>query len=137
MKIPWTQENEDIKTHCLTMPSHINCPDCKFYKQDKCSKTITIESNWYKPYQWELDKRLGTPTIPQTTEEQVNHPKHYTEHPSGIECIDITRHYNFNIGNAIKYCWRMGLKDNNSSIQDLKKAIWYLEDEIKKIGETK
>ena len=38
-----------------------------------------------------------------TMEDNVNHPKHYTEHPSGIECIDITRHYCFAIGNAIKY----------------------------------
>ena len=42
--------------------------------------------------------------------DNVNHPKHYTSDPSGIECIDITRHRNFNIGNAIKYLWRAGLK---------------------------
>lgn len=36
----------------------------------------------------------------------VSHPKHYNDHPSGIECITITRHMNFNIGNAIKYLWR-------------------------------
>ena len=63
----------------------------------------------------------------------VNHPTHYTSHPSGIECIEITRHYNFAIGSAIKYLWRQGLKDSNPAVQDLKKAIWYIEDEIKRI----
>lgn len=68
--------------------------------------------------------------------EQVNHPKHYNSHPSGIECIEIARHYNFDIGNAIKYLWRHGLKseegknDTQKSIEDLEKAIWYIVDEI-------
>lgn len=43
----------------------------------------------------------------------VNHPKHYNDHPSGVECIDIVEHYNFNLGNAIKYIWRAGLKSDN------------------------
>ena len=42
-------------------------------------------------------------------ESNVNHPKHYNSHPSGVECIDIVRHYDFNIGNVIKYVWRAGL----------------------------
>jgi hypothetical protein len=66
-------------------------------------------------------------------EDLVNHPKHYTSDPSGVECIQITRHRNFNVGNALKYLWRNGLKDGNSSIQDLEKAIWYLKDEIKRL----
>lgn len=65
--------------------------------------------------------------------DNVNHPKHYTSDPSGVECIEITRHRNFNIGNAIKYLWRAGLKDGNSDIQDLQKAIWYIQDEIKRL----
>lgn len=60
-------------------------------------------------------------------------PSHYKSHPSGIECIEITRHFNFNIGNVIKYLWRNGLKDGNSSLQELKKARWYLDDEIKNL----
>lgn len=59
----------------------------------------------------------------------VDHPKHYNEHPSGIECIQVVRHFNFCIGNAIKYLWRAGLK--NDDIEDLKKARWYIDDEIK------
>lgn len=60
----------------------------------------------------------------------VNHPPHYNSHPSGVECIQITRHMTFNIGNAMKYLWRNGLKDGNPSIQDLQKAMWYIQDEI-------
>jgi len=58
-------------------------------------------------------------------------PSHYKNHPSGIECIDVTRHMNFNLGNVIKYLWRSGQKD--PTLQELKKAAWYLNDEIKKL----
>lgn len=61
----------------------------------------------------------------------VNHPSHYTEHPSGIECIQITEHMNFCLGNAIKYIWRAGLKSDNK-VQDLEKAVWYIQREIAK-----
>ena len=67
----------------------------------------------------------------------VNHPQHYCSHPSGVECIEITRHYTFDIGNAIKYLWRAGLKkeqglsDVEKEIEDCKKAIWYINDHIK------
>lgn len=64
----------------------------------------------------------------------VNHPKHYTNHPEGIECIQITRHMNFNLGNAIKYIWRAGEKGDQ--IQDLQKAIWYLNDEITRLEKS-
>lgn len=60
----------------------------------------------------------------------VNHPKHYTSHPSGIECIQITEHMGFNLGNATKYIWRCDLKKDD--IEDLKKAIWYIEREIQR-----
>lgn len=69
--------------------------------------------------------------------DNINHPSHYTSHPSGIECIDIAEHYNFCIGNAIKYLWRAGLKQvegktkKEKQIEDLKKAIWYIKREIK------
>lgn len=66
--------------------------------------------------------------------DHINHPPHYTSHPSGIECIQITEHMNFNLGNAIKYIWRAGLKDEYA-IEDLKKAAWYLDREIKRVAE--
>lgn len=62
----------------------------------------------------------------------VNHPKHYNEHPSGIECIEIVRHMNFNLGNVMKYIWRSGLKDEEVTVEDLRKAAWYLNDEIER-----
>lgn len=78
--------------------------------------------------------------ISKNKNDQVNHPKHYTSDPSGIECIDITRHRNFNIGNAIKYLWRAGLKEDkdrkliDKQVEDLNKAVWYLVDEIHRLG---
>ena len=60
----------------------------------------------------------------------VNQPPHYTEHPSGIECIQVTEHMGFNLGNAIKYIWRCDLKLD--AIEDLKKAKWYIDREISK-----
>ena len=65
--------------------------------------------------------------------DQVNNPPHYTSDPSGVECIQITRHRNFNIGNAFKYLWRAGIKNQDTQIEDLKKAIFYIQDEIKRI----
>ena len=59
----------------------------------------------------------------------VNHPPHYTEHPSGIECIQVSEHLSFCVGNAIKYLWRADLK-HPDAIQDLKKAVWYINREI-------
>jgi|TARA_R110001606_G_scaffold348552_1_gene498094 hypothetical protein len=61
----------------------------------------------------------------------VNHPSHYTSHPSGIEAIEVTRHMNFNLGNAVKYVWRADLKGN--SLQDLQKARFYINDEIERL----
>lgn len=57
--------------------------------------------------------------------------QHYKQHESGIECIQITEGFNFNIGNAIKYLWRAGLKDNKTD--DLKKALWYVAREIERV----
>ena len=62
----------------------------------------------------------------------VNHPAHYTSHPSGVEAIDITRHMNFNLGNAVKYIWRAGLKGD--SIEDLQKARFYISDELERLS---
>ena len=60
----------------------------------------------------------------------INHPDHYTNHPSGVECITVTEHMNFCVGNAVKYLWRAGLKGNE--LEDLKKARWYIEREIER-----
>ena len=67
---------------------------------------------------------------PACESDPVNHPPHYTGHPSGIECIQITEHMGFCLGNAVKYIWRADLK--NDAIEDLEKAQWYLKREIEK-----
>jgi hypothetical protein len=64
------------------------------------------------------------------SDDNINHPPHYTSHPSGIECISITRHMGFNLGNVLKYVWRADLKGDD--LADLRKAEWYIRDEIKR-----
>ena len=60
----------------------------------------------------------------------VSHPKHYTEHPTGIECITIVEHMTFNLGNAMKYIWR---HDRKNGLEDLRKASWYINREITRL----
>ena len=62
--------------------------------------------------------------------DQVNHPEHYTQHPSGVECIQITEYMGFNLGSALKYIWRCDLKKN--AIEDLEKAQFFIDRELKK-----
>lgn len=74
--------------------------------------------------------------------EHVNHPSHYNQHPAGIECIDIIRHYTCDIANALKYLWRAGIKtemgkdDAEKEKEDLEKALWYIEDYVKNFNNT-
>ena len=69
----------------------------------------------------------------------VDHPKHYTSHPSGVECIEIARYYPFSIGSAIKYLWRAGLKkdaelsDKEKEREDFEKARWFIDDRINEL----
>lgn len=65
-----------------------------------------------------------------TDYDPVSRPMHYASHPSGVECIQVTEHMNFCIGNAIKYLWRAGLKGD--AIQDLEKARFYIDREIQR-----
>ena len=62
----------------------------------------------------------------------VNHPTHYTNHKSGIECIQVTEYMNFCLGNAVKCIWRAGIK-SDTPVEDLQKAIWYINREIERI----
>lgn len=66
-----------------------------------------------------------------TRQSMVNHPKHYNNNGSGVECIDVVEHMSFNLGNAIKYIWRCN--DKNNAVEDLQKAIWYIEREISRM----
>ena len=107
-----------------------NIFDCEGLKDDdpKLYKEIKEQKQMFESLS--LKKK-------EAAQDPVNHPSHYTSDPSGIECIQITRHRNFNIGNAIKYLWRAGLKDGNSDIQDLQKAVWYIQDEIERLEKLK
>lgn len=79
----------------------------------------------------------GSAPAPRTGRvEAVDHPAHYNTHPSGIECIDVVRHMNFNLGNVVKYLWRAGEKDPAKHLEDLKKAAWYLNDEIERLSKN-
>jgi hypothetical protein len=84
-----------------------------------------------QPPLWKFSRSEGDD---QTTEEneQVNHPPHYTSHPSGIEAITVTSGFGFCLGNVIKYVWRAGLKSTDP-LPDLKKARWYLDYHIKQL----
>lgn len=97
--------------------------------QDKILYIGTGSDNRH-PSQWSIDNEPMDWANPNKEHDPVNHPEHYTSHPSGIECIEITRHMNFNLGNAMKYIWRAGIKSGSSDIVDLEKAIWYIQDEI-------
>lgn len=66
------------------------------------------------------DEREGGP---------VHHPAHYNQHPSGIETIDVIEEMTFNVGTAVKYLWRVGLKQSESPDQELAKAAWYIQRE--------
>lgn len=89
---------------------------------------------------WDLLQRYAMGYSPQaeplneddpsrTEHDPVNHPQHYTSHPSGVECIQITEHMGFCLGNAVKYIWRADLK---GGIEDLEKAAWYINREIER-----
>lgn len=73
-------------------------------------------------------ERVGEVAVP--SPDLVNHPPHYNAHPSGVECIQITEHMGFCLGNAVKYIWRADLKGD--AVEDLEKARWYIEREIAK-----
>jgi len=77
--------------------------------------------------------KRGVDRVPDPkSDDPVNHPAHYTAHPSGVECIQITEHMGFNLGNAVKYVWRAGEKGD--AVEDLLKAAWYIDREIKRLS---
>lgn len=78
---------------------------------------------YYPEHFLEKDEELYNP------KDEVNHPPHYTQHPSGVECIQVTEHMGFNLGNAVKYIWRADLKHDDPT-KDLEKAEWYIKREL-------
>lgn len=111
----------------------------KYTEDDWRVYTTPTETHFFVYVKKEIvDKvaKLSKIDYDQPTADAVNHPTHYCSDPSGVECIDITQHRDFCIGNAIKYLWRAGLKQDadktakEKQIEDLKKAIWYINAEI-------
>ncbi len=108
-----------------------------------CSSEIPDKENDYQFYieatqqhQWFPEYAIFKMPENQAKHDPVNHPSHYTSHPSGVECIAITQHMNFCLGNAIKYIWRAGMKSDNA-VEDLQKAIFYLNTEIERLNKFK
>jgi hypothetical protein len=105
----------------MSQPHHD--PDCAF---------LTRVLPTFPPQPAPCDCGAKREPDPRPAADPVNNPTHYTSHPSGVECIQVTEHYNFNLGNAIKYVWRAGIKSPNP-VEDLKKAAWYINREIKRL----
>ena len=113
------------------------------YNKDRGTKfhmSIEILNKFWTPITEDeyKDTNFGLQDAIKGRHDNVNHPSHYTwlKNLCGIEVIDITRHMDFNLGNSIKYILRSGHKkeegytDKQKTIEDLKKAVWYLNDEI-------
>lgn len=130
--------------------AQVNCGSCKYsfisVAEEPCRNCGVVNHTSGSLYESAVDDELLTipPFLRRTYDEDrvevdsVNHPSHYTSHPSGVECIAITEHMNFCCGNAIKYIWRAGLKSSSvlgeeeKHLQDLKKARWYIDREIER-----
>lgn len=83
----------------------------------------------YVTHAWHATLKMP-PASGEPSPDAVNHPAHYTGHPSGVECIAIVEHMGFCLGNAIKYIWRADLKGN--AVEDLRKARFYIDREIER-----
>jgi hypothetical protein len=98
------------------------------------AKTLEMVYDEYararKKLEFPFPSKLPQPVQIGAGHDPVNHPKHYTSHKSGVECIQITEWMSFNLGNVVKYLWRAD--DKGAPIEDLKKAKWNLEREIER-----
>lgn len=102
--------------------SEQKCSECGFVAE--CFDSLQIHLNSEHPRLTRMREKLADNDL-------VNHPPHYTSHPSGVECIQITEHFSFCLGNAIKYLWRAGSK--GSRVEDLRKARWYIDRELERL----
>lgn len=82
----------------------------------------------------EFEIELATEGEPETEEDVVNHPRHYTAY--GVEIIKITENMSFCRGNAVKYIARAGLKNPDKELEDLEKGLWYLNREVARMKEA-
>lgn len=129
---------EDVKyaqvgDHILLLPDNTTIVNTNGHKVERLPDIIK-DTEYFTP-------TFETCSTPSVKIDMVNHPSHYTwlKEKCGIEVIDITRHLDFNIGNAVKYLLRAGhkteegLSNKDKTIQDLEKAIWYITDKINQL----
>ena len=136
----WLSEGTQFKKYYINYaPSIVSDASCGF-----SDKFYDFYFNNAREYFSRLLKELNNNNTNENKpmKEHVNHPEHYNLHPSGVECIEIAKHYDFCIGNAIKYLWRCGLKseegmtDGEKEIEDLEKAVWYINERIRTLKEA-
>lgn len=108
------------------MSSKNKCQGCKEPHPCRCGNCSCSACKEYKFSTTSFGQNFSPPP----NSDKVNHPKHYTSHPSGIECITIVEHMSFCIGSAIKYLFRVDLKEDGD--EDIRKAIWYLNRELER-----
>jgi hypothetical protein len=138
--IDWLREIPDKEVRDLAIAYHEKYPlreagikistlSCALFNAFSWMNAPEGYTFWMNKYR-ELVVLEGNKEITIFNEDKVNHPRHYKSHPSGIECIQVTEHLNFCLGNAIKYIWRADDKEND--IEDLRKAVWYVNREIER-----
>lgn len=116
------------QTVVFGIPDPADVPDDPQAHQDRAEMAKLIHHPWVKDRaEGDLLHHAAPPAA-----DRVQRPAHYTQHPSGIEAITITRWMNFNLGNAMKYLFRAGHKDPDPR-EDLRKAIRYIEFELENL----
>lgn len=100
-----------------------------FCRYNNCHEVDGYESLQAAKLRWNELQAEQPPAQPAARPDMVNHPPHYNEHPSGIECIRVTERLPFNLGNAFKYVFRHKAKNGR---EDLQKAHWYLKRELER-----
>ena len=125
----WSSGDEEAhKTECV-VPTSVPAQRAEERGGSLFSAKSESQETLYEPNLPSI--QLPDPSSVRAAHDPVNHPSHYTSSPSGVECIDVIEHMTLNIGNAAKYLWRAGLK--NDLLEDLGKARWYVDREIKRV----
>ena len=111
------------------------CDGCKGFALKICSTEECVElvRMWLERKCKDnppADKHVGLQNVSEKVCDNVNHPSHYTS--GKIEVIDFIedKELGFHLGNAVKYISRAGRKDANKTIEDLRKATWYINRQI-------
>ena len=116
---------------------------CKFccYTRERCFGKSCFDSikKWLnstcadEPENPPADKHVDLQSVSEKVCDNVNHPDHYNH--GKIEVIDFIedQHLGFHLGNAVKYISRAGRKDPDKTIEDLRKAAWYINRQIERL----